>query len=104
MSEETKIAIINLETGLVDNIAAVRDGDGSTAPDGFLFVPSEAATIGDSWDGAQIVKAVSLVSNDVASAEIQGAGPETLNHATVSRDEFDALAERVAVLEAKGTQ
>jgi hypothetical protein len=52
-------AVINLTTGIVENVAEIVDGDGSTPETGFIFVASETAGAGDTWDGTQIVAAPS---------------------------------------------
>lgn len=50
-------AVINVTTGIVENVAEIVDGDGSTPEIGFIFVASETAGIGDTWDGTQIIAA-----------------------------------------------
>jgi hypothetical protein len=50
-----RIAVIDLASNLVVNVAHVEDGDGSTEPDGFLHIESNSANIGDSWDGTNII-------------------------------------------------
>lgn len=52
-----RIAIIDLSTKKVANVAEVEPGDGSVTSAGFLSVTSDDANIGDAWDGAKIIKA-----------------------------------------------
>lgn len=50
-----RVAVINLQSNKVENVGVVDDGDGSKAPDGYVFVISDSANIGDGWDGANII-------------------------------------------------
>lgn len=47
-------AVINVATGLVENIAEIVDGDGSTVEAGYLLFSGDA-NIGDGWNGTSIV-------------------------------------------------
>lgn len=50
----TRAVLVNNETRLVEDGAAIVAGDGYTAPDGFTLVPSNVAGPGWSYDGSSL--------------------------------------------------
>lgn len=98
-----RVAVINLKTGLVENVAQVEDGDGSAPEDGFQFVPSDSAAIGDSWDGTNIIPAPQPVVEESLQPAlgVALAQPAELAGAPTLQEQIDALSARLAVLEAK---
>lgn len=101
MSNETRIAVINLSTNLVENVAVVADGDGSKSADGYLFSPSDDASIGDGWDGQQIIKAAQPEPDIAVEAEPVLAGGGAKLDTSNLQDQIDVISKRVAALEAK---
>jgi hypothetical protein len=101
MGEVIRVAVVSEQSGLVENIAVIQDGDGSSPVKGFLLIPSEDAAIGDTWDGIQIVKPpqpiVETREQETLSVAMVGSASDrpTLN------SDLDALAARVAAIEAK---
>lgn len=51
-----RVAVVELASGLVVNVATVKSDDGSEPAEGFIHVPSISANIGDTWNGSQIIK------------------------------------------------
>ena len=98
-----KYALIDLSENTVVNIVEIEPGDGSQTPDGFQAVQSDAAAIGDGWDGSALVpqvQAIEINGTYVPASEVKTVGGlETVT--PVSREEFDALATRVSELAAK---
>lgn len=101
MAEEQRIAVINLKSGLVENVAVIKDGDGSTAPIGSVFIHSDEADIGDSWDGTQIVKAKPVIDVQLPVEMLARSGEAMSDEIMSDSDRIAALEVRVSVLEAR---
>jgi hypothetical protein len=101
MREETTVAVINQQTGLVENIAIIKDGDGSAPAEGFLLIRSEDAAIGDTWDGSQIIKAPQPIVEREAQEAQSLEAVSRADDAQALRIELDALTARLAKIEAK---
>lgn len=42
-----RVAVVNIATSIVENVAEIEDGDTSAPGEGYEFVPSDTANIGD---------------------------------------------------------
>jgi hypothetical protein len=89
-------AVINVTTGIVENVAEIVDGDGSAPETGFIFVASETAGAGDTWDGTQIIAAPSLLETP-RRPQTAFVDPEKEQF----KADIAALTARLAALEAK---
>ena len=56
-----RYALVNLSSNKICNVVEMAAGDGSSIPHGFRAVPSDIASIGDDWDGENIIRAPSTV-------------------------------------------
>jgi hypothetical protein len=52
-----RFALIELASGIVQNVVEIDADDGSIDPEGFAHIASDAADIGDRWDGTKFVRA-----------------------------------------------
>ena len=51
-------ALVNQENNTVENIIVLKEGANWTPPDGFICTPLQVSFgIGDTWDGANFVRA-----------------------------------------------
>ena len=69
-----RAAVVDLSSNLVVNVVRADAGT-DAAPDGCLFVNSDVANIGDSWNGTQIVARVVPVVSAMHTVKPTTASP-----------------------------